>query len=175
LLVPSDPLIVALVATDAAGGWSTPVQGGAPTPTTRYAQVLWFDPSLPGHVRLLGPQAAPGFYGGSRPRSGSWARGRASVAPDFPGCSLAPATRGGSIASRARYAESEVPRLHYGWSPLRALSGERWKYIRAPRPELYDLAADPGELRNLVDREPGAFASSSCAFTPARRPRELIC
>jgi tetratricopeptide (TPR) repeat protein len=30
----------------------------------------------------------------------------------------------------------------------------RWKYILAPRPELYDLAGDPGELRNLVETEP---------------------
>jgi len=30
----------------------------------------------------------------------------------------------------------------------------RWKYILAPKPELYDLDRDPGELRNLVDAEP---------------------
>jgi hypothetical protein len=58
LLVPSDPLIVALVATDAAGGWSTPVQGGAPTPTTRYAQVPCFDSSLPGFLGFRNALAA---------------------------------------------------------------------------------------------------------------------
>src|SRR5262249_22747066 len=30
----------------------------------------------------------------------------------------------------------------------------RWKYIRAPAPELYDLARDPGELHNLLRDEP---------------------
>ena len=41
------------------------------------------------------------------------------------------------------YAESLLPLLHYGWSDLRALRDGRWKYIQAPRPELYDLEARP--------------------------------
>src|SRR3954468_1024161 len=53
------------------------------------------------------------------------------------------------------YAESLVPRLHYGWSYLRALRDGRWKYILAPKPELYDLQNDPGELKNLVSSETG--------------------
>jgi tetratricopeptide (TPR) repeat protein len=46
-----------------------------------------------------------------------------------------------------------VPLLHYGWSDLRAVRDGRWKYILAPRPELYDLERDPGELHNLVEEE----------------------
>ena len=49
------------------------------------------------------------------------------------------------------YAEAVYPRYHYGWSELRSLTSERFKYIEAPRPELYDLVQDPHETRNLYD------------------------
>jgi len=58
-------------------------------------------------------------------------------------------------AGRASYAESLVPMLNFGWSELRALRDSGWKYIEAPRAELYDLANDPGETRNLLEQEPG--------------------
>ena len=48
-----------------------------------------------------------------------------------------------------------MPLLQYGWSDLRAVRDGRWKYILAPKPELYDLDRDPGELHNLVDAEAG--------------------
>ena len=41
------------------------------------------------------------------------------------------------------YAETLAPRLDFGWSDLRAWRDGRYKYVRAPRPELYDLEADP--------------------------------
>jgi choline-sulfatase len=47
------------------------------------------------------------------------------------------------------YAESLTPLVHYQWSDLRVLREGQWKYILAPRPELYDLVADPGESRDL--------------------------
>ncbi|PYR07113.1 MAG: hypothetical protein DMG00_17380, partial [Acidobacteria bacterium] len=49
----------------------------------------------------------------------------------------------------AAYAEAVYPRFHYGWGDLRSLTSGRFKYIEAPRPELYDLAQDPTETRNL--------------------------
>ncbi|HEX3131915.1 MAG TPA: sulfatase-like hydrolase/transferase [Thermoanaerobaculia bacterium] len=49
------------------------------------------------------------------------------------------------------YAESRFPLTAYGWSPLEAVFDGRWKLIVAPRPELYDLGADPGERRNLLN------------------------
>jgi arylsulfatase A-like enzyme/Flp pilus assembly protein TadD len=71
------------------------------------------------------------------------------------GRSLADALRGGPPpAEAAAYAESLLPLLHFGWSDLRVLREGRWKYIEAPRPELYDLRDDPGETRNLAEREP---------------------
>jgi len=51
----------------------------------------------------------------------------------------------------AAYAEAVYPRYHYGWSDLRSLTSERFKFIEAPRPELYDLVQDPDETRNLYD------------------------
>lgn len=51
---------------------------------------------------------------------------------------------------RALYAESYAPLLDFGWSPLRAMRSGRDKYIAAPRPELYDIADDPSESRNLA-------------------------
>src|SRR4029453_13705666 len=65
------------------------------------------------------------------------------------GNSLAAALRGSAgTAETVHYAESPVPLLHFGWSDLRVLRSGSWKYILAPRPELYDLATDPHERTN---------------------------
>lgn len=47
------------------------------------------------------------------------------------------------------YAESYLPLLHFRWSPLLSLRSGGFKYIEAPRPELYDTRTDPHELKNL--------------------------
>ena len=52
------------------------------------------------------------------------------------------------------FAESWYPRFHYGWSELRALRDGRYKFIAAPRRELYDTEHDPGELTNLAEANP---------------------
>jgi choline-sulfatase len=79
--------------------------------------------------------------------------GLAEAIPRVSGRSLAAAFRGESLRDEPTYAESLVPLIHYGWSDLRTLRLGRWKYILAPRPELYDVQSDPGELRNLVSVE----------------------
>ena len=60
---------------------------------------------------------------------------------------------GGDLLGPARgteaYAETLYPET-LGWAGLRALRLGALKYIDAPRPELYDLGADPGETQNLV-------------------------
>jgi tetratricopeptide (TPR) repeat protein len=74
---------------------------------------------------------------------------------ELDGVSLAgPLRDAGSAREPVVYAESLVPLLHFGWSDLRVVREGRWKYIQAPRPELYDLATDPGEITNLAPREP---------------------
>ena len=80
--------------------------------------------------------------------------GAADGAGATSGRSLAAALRGERVTDEPSFAESLVPLVHYGWSDLRAVRDGRWKYILAPRPELYDLERDPGELRNLADDEP---------------------
>src|SRR5208283_4529695 len=52
------------------------------------------------------------------------------------------------LPKRALFGETDYP-LRWGWAPLRALRTENAKLIEAPRPELYDLQADPRELKNL--------------------------
>ncbi len=53
------------------------------------------------------------------------------------------------------YCESFTPKIHYNWSPLHSLRTPRYKYIAAPRAELYDLENDPGELANIFEASPG--------------------
>jgi arylsulfatase A-like enzyme/tetratricopeptide (TPR) repeat protein len=66
------------------------------------------------------------------------------------------------IPDNESYAESLFGQLHFGWAALRALRGQGWKYIDAPRAELYHLAEDPGETRNRLE-ERGQVASAMSA------------
>jgi arylsulfatase A-like enzyme/cytochrome c-type biogenesis protein CcmH/NrfG len=50
---------------------------------------------------------------------------------------------------RVLYGETFLPRLHFNWSELRGSENTKYHFIDAPRPELYDLAKDPGEVHNL--------------------------
>lgn len=59
-----------------------------------------------------------------------------------------------SPGSAPAYAETYYPLYHYGWAPLRSVRSDGWKYVEAPDPELYDLAADPGEQSNVIDDHP---------------------
>jgi tetratricopeptide (TPR) repeat protein len=76
------------------------------------------------------------------------------------GVSLWPVLTGrASPPERALYAESFVTRFDYGWSELRALRRGSQKYVSAPRPELYQLDVDPGELRNRAGEDPAAVSA----------------
>ncbi|HWY19807.1 MAG TPA: sulfatase-like hydrolase/transferase [Candidatus Acidoferrum sp.] len=50
---------------------------------------------------------------------------------------------------RSLYAETFLPRLHFNWSELRSVETEKYHFIDAPKPELYDLSKDPSETQNL--------------------------
>src|SRR5262249_35606794 len=72
----------------------------------------------------------------------------------FQGQSLIPLIEGRETEPRVAYSQSLYPTFHYGWSPLHALTTLRYKLSKAPRPELYDRLADPGETKNLYDGQP---------------------
>jgi choline-sulfatase len=53
-------------------------------------------------------------------------------------------------SQRTLLAETDYP-LRFGWAPLRSARDNTHKFIEAPRPELYDLRADPGEAKNVYE------------------------
>ncbi len=82
--------------------------------------------------------------------------------PGLPGLgagSAAGSEVGKSTCCRPIYSEARLPATAYGWSPLLAVTDDRWRYVEAPRPELYDFVADPTESRNLVDERPELAAA----------------
>ncbi|MCX6553041.1 MAG: sulfatase-like hydrolase/transferase, partial [Acidobacteria bacterium] len=81
--------------------------------------------------------------------------GGTAASPTLPGRSLALALRtaGGPDTGSSAYAETLFPRLHFDCADLRSIRRDGWKYIEAPRPELYNLTRDPGERNNLFAAE----------------------
>jgi choline-sulfatase len=80
---------------------------------------------------------------------------------DADGLDLSPTLEGQPLQQRDLYAESFAPLLDFGWSPLRALRSEGFKYIEAPTPELYRVAGDSEEANDLIKRDPERAASLS--------------
>jgi len=68
---------------------------------------------------------------------------------------------GGSTAKhdRAYYAETLSPRFAHGWSEVRVLIDEPYKYIHSSKPELYDIRSDPAERDDLASRRPELVTS----------------
>lgn len=66
---------------------------------------------------------------------------------DLPGASLLAAE---DDAPRPSYFEAMTPMLKRGWAPLSGVVSGHAKYIDLPISEIYDLAADPREARNLA-------------------------
>ena len=88
------------------------------------------------------------------------ARAAGAVVPaTVSGVALADSLPGRAASGRRIYSETYYPRLRYGWSELTSLVDGRYHYIEAPRPELYDLAADPGEKKDLAGQLSPAFRS----------------
>ena len=71
-----------------------------------------------------------------------------AVPAQVEGESLIPLVGGKKGRDRETYIETFYPRENYGWSELVGLISGDWKYIRAPKPELYNLRTDPAETRN---------------------------
>lgn len=58
------------------------------------------------------------------------------------------------VQTSIAYCETLYPRLFMGWSELRAIHTQKWEFILAPHPELYNLQADPQETTNVFARNP---------------------
>ncbi|MBN1510904.1 MAG: sulfatase-like hydrolase/transferase [Phycisphaerae bacterium] len=75
--------------------------------------------------------------------------------PRIQGCTLRPLLDGRTAdLGLAAYGESVEPFESYGYSRLWAIRSDGWKYIHAPRAELYDVRKDPQEETNLAEQEP---------------------
>jgi arylsulfatase A-like enzyme/tetratricopeptide (TPR) repeat protein len=109
------------------------------------------------------------FWAGGRLPAGRVVESRARLVDIMPtvldllGAPAVERIDGTSLVSRIRrpggkpldaYLETFYPRESRGWSELTGLVSGSWKYIQAPRPELYDLGGDSGETRDLAAAEP---------------------
>jgi len=85
------------------------------------------------------------------------------TAPNVDGENVMPIVRGAVPRDPApSYAETYYPKWHFGWSELKSIRVGDWKYIDAPKPELYDMRTDAAERRNAIDAR-GALASGLSA------------
>jgi len=72
------------------------------------------------------------------------------VPSQMQGQSLLRLAKTSTAADLPVYAGTDFPRQAFGWSSLESWRSGKYLYIRAPKPELYDLSADPGATHNLV-------------------------
>src|SRR5262249_15192329 len=80
---------------------------------------------------------------------------KAPAAGQLRGRSLKPLLDGADHLPPAPvYSEALYARYHFGWSELTALTDERYRYIKAPREELFDLPHDAREQSNLAAERP---------------------
>lgn len=115
----------------------------------RVPLILWFAPHLPEGLRIRGVvrtvDIMPTILELIRidPRQ---------AAGPVQGESLWPMISDDASGTRGRpaWAEATAPLLKHDWSPLTMLRDDRYKYIEAPRPELYDMQADPDEKDDLA-------------------------
>jgi choline-sulfatase len=80
-----------------------------------------------------------------------------SILAQFQSNALLTAVSTGAAKDPA-YSETLYPFSSFGWNPLHALESDRFHYIEAPKPELYDLATDPGETHNILTAQPASVA-----------------
>jgi arylsulfatase A-like enzyme/Tfp pilus assembly protein PilF len=72
----------------------------------------------------------------------------------------------GEKPDRVIYSETFYPRFHFGWNELHSAIVGDDHFIRAPKPELYDLGRDPGEKRNVLEENRRAYAALRTRIEP---------
>ncbi len=68
-------------------------------------------------------------------------------------------TLGAADAQRPIFAETQFPRIHFGWSELTSVIEYPYHFIQGPDPELYDLEKDPGETENVIRDQRRVYAT----------------
>ncbi|MBN1221772.1 MAG: sulfatase-like hydrolase/transferase [Candidatus Aminicenantes bacterium] len=93
----------------------------------------------------------------------------AGIPPAVQGQSMLPILSGDEADSeRLAYSETYWPNFHYGWSELKSVRKGQYKFIQAPRPEIYDVWQDPGELTDIVN------VKASLGYDMKRELDELV-
>jgi arylsulfatase A-like enzyme/Tfp pilus assembly protein PilF len=82
--------------------------------------------------------------------------------PELDGISLLRAPLPGP---RTTYIETLSTMTLHGWAPLLGVRRDDYKFVLAPRPEIYDLRNDPNELKNLYEQQPGLASELRAALT----------
>jgi tetratricopeptide (TPR) repeat protein len=77
------------------------------------------------------------------------------------GTTLRAAIESGRAQVGRVYSETFYPRYHFGWSELFSATEDRYRFIRAPRSELYDRLRDPRERQDLAGERRDALAAMS--------------
>lgn len=72
------------------------------------------------------------------------------VPSQMQGQSLLRVAKGGGGSDQPVYSRSDLSQRGFGWSILESWRAGKYLYIRAPKPELYDMTADPAAAHNLA-------------------------
>ncbi|MFC2165874.1 sulfatase-like hydrolase/transferase, partial [Acidobacteriota bacterium] len=87
---------------------------------------------------------------------------------EIQGRTLVPYIEGRKKEDLSSYIETYYPRENFGWSELIGFIDREWKYIRAPKEELYDIKGDPAEEQNVI------FAEKKSASTMKKKLKDFI-
>src|SRR6185437_6049852 len=79
------------------------------------------------------------------------------AASDVQGTSMVPAFYGKQVPTDYSYEETLYGKIIMHWAALRGIHTADWMYVRAPKPELYDLNKDPNELHNIINENPKKY------------------
>ena len=72
------------------------------------------------------------------------------VPSQMQGQSLLRVAKSGGGSDQPVYSRSDLGQRGFGWSVLESWRAGKYLYIRAPKPELYDMTADPAAAHNLA-------------------------